>query len=156
MREVTASPRKAKCKNKLRISEAARDAQPNLESLVQSAPNTPFRAPGPPRTMMASKRKSGSAERKTSPGKLCKIRKTGQQVNEPSITRRGDINSYPRSPTEPLDLARPLSMLRTQRGRENTYDTDRTYMPRRASADTETVIDSNDAAQAERGEPCGN
>lgn len=152
--------------------------QDTLERIADSnsprTPGFPFRAPEPPRmyavpgprneatstsanektpsvsftsinnSTTPSKRKAQGFHERTPSGKLPKPSKGARTV--PVLTQR-DPYSIPISPPP---TANPNRMS-FERRRETTCDTDKTWMPREETADTETVVDGEEVLPGEVG-----
>jgi hypothetical protein len=124
----------------------------------QSASKTSFNAvaraeaaPGSKQTEKTtpSKRKAEGGHERTPSGKLPKPSNGMWDIVVHVREQRGDLYTIPTSPTRPSNLDRSLSG--KQRQREGTQETDKTYMPREATAETETVVDGEEVTPREVG-----
>jgi hypothetical protein len=102
-------------------------------------------------TTISSKRKAQGGHERTPLGKLPKPSKGMWDIPVHLREQPKDLYAISTSPTQRLNLGR--SLFESQRPGEGTaYDTDASYMPREATAETETVVDGEDVTPREVGE----
>ncbi|KAF1946103.1 hypothetical protein EJ02DRAFT_367925 [Clathrospora elynae] len=178
VREVRATPRKRNGRGRQMGVPADNHNGVEYLSDSSGGLDMPFRAPEPPRmfptpeprgqaalsnsasrgpesaaaprfteTTTPCKRKAPSLHEQTPNGKLPKPSKAVRTIPVPFREQRRDMYSILRSPTAPLNLGR--SLLENQRQRESTHGADTTWVPREATAETETVVDGDEVAPEE-------